>query len=152
MASNAESSGVIKIFGYTVDILQELGRGAFGTVFKGYDEGQDAIAVKKVAIGNEREDRKKASSEAMKFHFLKNNVHNDHVIKVYDVKKSVDSMWIVIEFCDLGDLNNFFIKHIPKIDTKAKRNIMGQIAKGVAFLLQKNIVHRDITWKYSSEK
>ena len=144
MASNAECPGAINIFGYTVDILQELGRGAFGTVYKGYDKGKNAIAVKKVAIGNEREDRKKASSEAVKFHVLKNNVRNDHVIKVHDVKKSGNSMWIVMEYCDLGDLNNFFIKHLQKIDTKVKLNIMGQIAKGVAFLHQKNIVHRDI--------
>ena len=143
-ASNTESSGAVKIFGYTVDILQELGRGGFGTVFKGYDEARDAIAVKKVAIGDENEQRQKASSEAVKFHFLKNNVHHHHVIKVYDVKRWRDSMWIMMEFCDLGDLNKFFIKYHQKIDTNVKLNIMRQISKGVSFLHQKNIVHRDI--------
>ena len=100
--------------------------------------------MKKVAFGDESEDRKKASSEAVKFYRLKNNVHNDHVIKVYDVKRWKDSMWIMMEFCNLGNLNKFFIKYYQKIDTKVKLNIMGQIAKGVAFLHQKNIVHRDI--------
>ena len=145
MASNTESSGAIKFFGYTVDILQELGRGAFGTVFKGYNEAKDTIAVKKVAISTVSEEkRNRTFSEALKFHFLKDNVHNDHVIKVYDVKKWRDSMWIMMEYCDLGDLNRFFIKYHQKIDTDVKLNIMGQISKGVAFLHQKNIVHRDI--------
>ena len=145
MASNTETSGAVNIFGYTVDILQELGRGSFGTVLKGYDEVKDTIAVKKVAISIEsEEERKKAFSEAMKFHFLKDNVHNDHVIKVYDVKKWRNSMWIIMEYCDLGDLNKFFTKFHRKIDTNIKLNIMGQIAKGVAFLHQRNIVHRDI--------
>ena len=124
MASHTECSGAVNIFGYTVDILQEIGRGSFGTVFKGYDEAKDNIAAKKVAISIEsEEERKKAFSEAMKFHFLKDNVHNDHVIKGHDVKKGGNSMWIVVEYCDLGDLNNFFIKHLQKIDTKVKLNM-----------------------------
>ena len=89
-------------------------------------------------------DKKKAIAEAVKFHFLKENVCHDHVIKVYDVKRWRDSMWIMMEFCDFGDLNSFFVNYYEKIDTKVKLNIMGQIAKGVSFLHQKNIVHRDI--------
>ena len=143
MASNAESSGAINIFGYKVDILQELGRGGFGTVFKGFDDAGNAIAVKKIAIGN-KSDWRKTSSEAVKFHFLKDNVRSDHVIKVYDVKRWRDSMWIMMEHCDLGDLNNFFTKYHQRIDTNVKLNIMGQIARGINFLHQKNIVHRDI--------
>ena len=144
-ASQAESSGAISIFGYHVDILQELGRGGFGTVFKGFDSTADAVAVKKVAINSPNDhDKKKAIAEAVKFHFLKENVSHDHVIKVYDVKKWRESMWIMMDFCDQGDLNNFFLKYYQKIDTDVKLNIMGQIAKGVAFLHQKNIVHRDI--------
>ena len=143
MASGTETSGAINVFGYTVDILQELGRGGFGTVFKGFDDAGNAIAVKKVAIGN-KSDRKKTSSEAVKFHFLKDNVRNDHVIKVYDVKRWRDSIWIMMEFCDLGDLNNFVTEYHQKIDTNVKLNIMGQIARGITFLHKKNIVHRDV--------
>ena len=144
MASGTEGSGVTNIFGYTVDIFQELGRGGFGTVYKGFDDAGNAIAVKKVANSNEIEVRKKAIAEAVKFHFLKENVRNDHVIKVYDVKRWRDSMCIMMEFCDLGDLNKFFIKYHQQIDTNVKLNIMGQIARGINFLHQKNIVHRDI--------
>ena len=144
MALNTESSGAVNISGYTVDILQQLGHGGFGTVFKGYNEAKDAIAVKRVVIGNQSEDRKNAIAEAVAFHFLKDNVHNDHVIKVYDVKRWKDSMWIMMDFCDLGDLNKLFIKYYQKIDTNVKLNIMSQIARGVTFLHKKNIVHRDI--------
>ena len=114
-------------------------------MFKGFDSTGEAVAVKKVAINSPNDhDKKKAISEAVKLHFLKENVINDHVIKVYDVKRWRDSMWIMMDFCDLGDLNNFFIRYYEKIDTNVKLNIMGQIAKGVAFLHQRNIVHRDI--------
>ena len=54
MASGAEGTGTINVFGYTVHMLQELGRGGFGTVYKGYDEAEDVIAVKKVAISSHK--------------------------------------------------------------------------------------------------
>ena len=135
----------VNVFGYTVNILQELGRGSFGTVYKGYDVAENPTAVKKVTINgkNERQ-RKNATTEAVKFHFLKENVCHDHVIKVYDVKRWKDSMWIMMEFCDLGDLNNFFEKFYHKVDISKKLNIMEQIANSVAFLHQNCIVHRDI--------
>ena len=139
-ASNAESFGALSIFGYRVDLLREVGRGGFGTVYMGWNTENDTIALKKVAIN----DMRKAIAEAVKFHFMKENVSHDHVIKVYDVKRWRDSMWIMMEFCDFGDLNKFFSKFQPKLDTRTKLIIMGQISKGITFLHNQNIVHRDI--------
>ena len=138
--SNAENVGVVSIFGNRVDILREVGRGGFGTVYMGWNTENDIIAVKKVAIN----DMRKAIAEAVKFHFMKDNVCHDHVIKVYDVKRWRDSMWIMMEFCDFGDLNKFFSKFQPKLDTRTKLITMGQISKGITFLHNENIVHRDI--------
>ena len=36
------------VFGYSIDFMNELGRGAFGTVYKGYDPNGDIAAIKKV--------------------------------------------------------------------------------------------------------
>ena len=144
-ARSEENAGVINISGYTVNMLQELGRESFGTVFKGHDEAKDVIAAKKVTIrGRNEQEKRIAITEVVKVHFMKENIRHDHVMKVYDVKRWNDSMWIMLEFCTFGDLNNFFAKFYHKVDTKKKLNIMEQIAKGIAFLHQNNIVHRDI--------
>ena len=133
-------AGELKVFDYTVNILEQLGRGAFGTVYKGFDKAKSPVAIKQVT----KTDGRKASTEALKFYYLKQKVLHDHVIKVYDVKTWENSMWIVMEHCDLGDLNDYFHKYHRKLDTKKKIDIMMQISRGAAFLHLKDVVHRDI--------
>ena len=130
-----------KCFGYQIDFVDNLlGHGGFGTVYKGHDDDGVTFAIKRVSKTNKRN----ASTEAVKAHFLKKKIKHDHVVKVHDVKNWKDSMWIVMEYCNLGDLNNFFEKYQQNLDTKSRINIMDQISKGIAFLHDRNIVHRDI--------
>ena len=135
-----------QVFGYTVDLLDELGRGAFGTVYKARDENNFMVAIKKVSTTS-RDDKRKASTEAVRFHYLKDKLlqQNDHIMKIYDVKYFKEAVWIVMEHCDLGDLNKFFKTHHHMLqDTETKVVVMRQIASGVNFLHDRNIVHRDI--------
>ena len=133
-------AGKIQIYDYTVNLLQQVGRGAMGTVFMGCDKDGNTVAVKQVS----KNDRRKASAEAVRFHFLKQKVSYEYIVEVHDVKTWKDSMWIVMEYCDLGDLNKFFDSHHHSIDMMQKIGIMRQIASGIDFLHLKDIVHRDI--------
>ena len=82
MAASKETSGLVTVLGYSIDFLRELGRGGFGTVYRGYDDDGNSVAIKKVS----KSDRQKASTEAVKFHYLKDNIFHGNIIKVYDVK------------------------------------------------------------------
>ena len=54
-------------------------------------------------------------------------------------------MWIFMEYCDLGDLGDFFKDYNGIVqDVKTKLKLMLQISGGIAFLHANNIVHRDI--------
>ena len=132
---------VAEVFGYEVDLLDELGRGAFGTVYRGYNRWGRTIAIKRAS----KRDKAKASGEAVKFHYLKQIAFHDHIIKVYDVKSQNDAMWIMMEYCDLGDLNQFFQRYeVSLIHITFKTELMRQIINGIAFLHSEDIVHRDI--------
>ena len=138
--SSIERLATTNFFGYSVDLLHGIGRGSFGTVFRGHDDDGNSFAIKKVS----KYDRKKASTEAVKFHLLKKSVLHENIIKVHNVKNWEHSIWIVMEYCDLEDRNKFFEKYHRKLDTNKKVKIMSQISKGIAFLHTQNIVHRDI--------
>ena len=51
-------------------------------------------------------------------------------------------IYIVMEYCEGGDLNNYIIKNEP--DLKERFNLMTDMAKGVLYLHGQNIVHRDL--------
>ena len=138
-----DSYAVAQVFGYTVDFMEELGRGAFGTVYKGYNHDDNIVAIKKVS----KIEKRKASSEACKFYYLKQKdlQENQHIVRIDDVKQYKDSMWIIMEYCDLGDLNNFFKKHNRSLQCIGQKvKLMRQIINGIVFLHSKGIVHRDI--------
>ena len=69
----------------------------------------------------------------------------EHIVQIYDVKYFAGAMWIIMEYCDLGDLNKLFgnYENVPEDDTR-KIELMRQIAKGLAFLHDRRIVHRDL--------
>ena len=138
------SLNATELFGYKVDFMEELGRGAFGTVYKGYAQNDTVVAVKRISTSTEQ-DPKKVSTEAFQFHYLKDKSlqANEHIMKIFDVKYQQNAIYIIMEFCEFGDLNQFFKKHTQlNIDTKV--NLMRQIVNGIAFLHSRNIVHRDI--------
>ena len=68
------------------------------------------------------------------------------MVSVFDVQTKGDAMWIIMEYCDLGDLNNFYKNCGETLlnNTEANVVLMKQIASGVAFLHNKDVVHRDI--------
>ena len=135
------TSAVANVDEYRVDLMNELGSGTFGTVYKGCTTSNKSIAIKRVSKSNGT----MASSEALTSYYLKKNITHKNIITVYDVKTCGNFMWIMMEFCNLGDLNHFFNTHNMLVKyTLVKIELMTQIISGITFLHSKRIVHRDI--------
>ena len=65
------ATAVAPVFGgYKVDFLRQLGHGAFGTVYHGWDSNSGLVAIKKIS----RDEGRKAIEEAVKLQKLKVNL------------------------------------------------------------------------------
>ena len=139
----AGSDGTMaRVLDYMVDLTDEVGRGNFGTIYKGFHaETSDEVAMKRIS----KKAKGKASMEAVRSLCLKEKIVHDNVVRIYDIKQWKDSMWIIMEFCEFGDLDDFFQNHQQILkDTVPKVQLMRQTIRGIAFLHSNGIVHRDI--------
>lgn len=133
---------------YLVD-FEELGKGAFGIVYKGTSK-QDGrkIAAKRVQYLNAEHlinvhSRKTAYTELQIFKELKKH---KNIVELLHYHDDGSSFWFIMEFCDLGDLPTYFRKHHTVLNFYEKLKIMVECASAITFMHSRHppIVHRDI--------
>ena len=111
-------------------------------MYKGYSQEGQVAAIKKIS----EKDRRKTAMEAVRFLYLTDTIVHKNLVNVSGVHIKDDAMWIIMEYCDLGNLNDFFKNYgqtlLRSIEDKVV--LMKQIANGVAFRHSKDVVHRDI--------
>ena len=128
---------------WVVNLGHELGRGSFGTVYKGrHRQNKGVVAVKRMKIPNDHK-----GAEAMKEikNFQKLESH-PNIIYLYDFHYRDQCFWMIMEFCDGGDLSEFMKKPENQRASDVKYDIMIQCAAGLAHMHCQTvpIVHRDI--------
>ncbi|XP_057373295.2 uncharacterized protein LOC130694180 [Daphnia carinata] len=118
------------------DRQKRIGKGGFGTVFKGKFGGRE-VAVKRVEIDR----AEKREEEAM----LK--LDHPNIVKLFHCEKDNDFMYYALELC-VASLDQLFLKS----DDPKKYNermpppieIFRQLATGLAYIHSMNLIHRDI--------
>ena len=128
--------GKIKVASYSIDQRDVLGTGAFGVVFKGSDAKENTIAAKRIDAQKHPQILTQYESAD-----LKRLLQVEHVLKILDIERNENIVWVMMPLCKF-DLNEFYkTRHVlPETNLE----IMKQIAAGINYLHNKNIVHRDI--------
>ncbi len=139
----AEGRGVTEQIGqYTVFKEDEIGRGAFGTVYGASDADGTVIAVKKIITQHHR---RSAIQEVISF-YNRPPTH-ENIIQLFEIARAPPQydLYVFMEFCPNGDLDKYFNSYFDSLRTiRPKLPIMRQIANGVSFLHEQAIAHRDI--------
>ena len=120
-----------------------LGKGSSSIVFKGYHKStKKKVAVKKIKLNNEN---KRIERRALKEIAFLDKLDHTNIVKLYETfyDKEKNIIYLFLEYCELGSLNNFLGNggYLEEIDAK---KIMKQIRNGIKYLYNKNIYHRDI--------
>ena len=126
---------LLTVKSYSVDTRDVLRQGAFGIVYRGTDAKKNTIAAKR--IDGEKHQRILTQD-------LNRLMQLDHpnVMKILDVEKNEHIVWMIMPFCQFGDLNTFYRRR--NISVKTKVITMRQILAGISYLHNQDIVHRDI--------
>jgi predicted Ser/Thr protein kinase/tetratricopeptide (TPR) repeat protein len=123
-------------------VLEPLGRGGMGVVYKAHDPVLDRqVAVKVMTEGAEvgTEARERFLREAQSAARL----NHPNIITVYELGEDAGQIFIVMELLE-GDPLSRVITREPPLPLRQKLGIMLQICEGLGFAHQRGIVHRDI--------
>ena len=130
------------------EVLQKLGEGAFGKVFKVCSKLNNKIyAMKKLNIKELREDNPKAYQLTLNETAFLSELDQPNIIKYYKHFVEEDYLYIVIEFIENGDVENYIGthqkigQHIPE---EKLWNIFLQCMKGLEYVHRMGVIHRDI--------
>jgi NIMA (never in mitosis gene a)-related kinase len=128
------------------EILSRLGSGSFGIVYKARRTLDDQIyVIKNVRIA---ELSYKEQTEAINEVQILAQLKSPYVVRYFDSFIEKDSLHIVMEFCNRGDLQNLLKKAKEKDVSGLKDsviwNICLQVILGLHYLHKRHILHRDL--------
>ncbi|KAL1358122.1 hypothetical protein AAHE18_04G011300 [Arachis hypogaea] len=124
-----------------------LGKGAFKTVYKAFDEVDGVeVAWNQVNVEDVLQSPQQLERLYSEVHFLKSLKH-ENIIKFYNswVNEKSRTINIITELFTSGSLRQYRKKH-KNIDMKAMKNWLRQILRGLCYLHGHNppIIHRDL--------
>jgi len=70
----------------------------------------------------------------------------DHpnVVKFHNALKSRNNLYVILELCDMGDLQGFLKRGKTKLTEKEAKFVMQQMVAAFSYLTSKRIMHRDL--------
>ena len=124
------------------EIVQELGRGGMGVVYKAYDTVMDREVALKVILDiamHVPEIKARFYREAQ----TAGKLTHENITVVYDVGEDDGRPYIVMEYLPGNDLRSLLDGRQP-VPLLRKLEIAVQVARGLAYSHSREIIHRDI--------
>ena len=119
---------------------KRIGKGSFSTIYKGYSTKNNEIyAIKEITI-----DKKQNKSNVKRELNVLKTLDNPYIVKLHDViiDTNYNNIYFILDYYPKGDLAKF-LNHKP-LKEKYCRKYMKQLALGLEYLLNKDILHRDL--------
>ncbi|RGB35179.1 kinase-like domain-containing protein, partial [Rhizophagus diaphanus] len=122
--------------------LNPLGSGSYGRVFRANWKNTDGIFALKT-FNNDKITLKEIVNE-IKLH--KESIANENILRFYGITKieTEKKYSLVLEYADSGTLNIYLNLHFNELDWNDKYQLSFQLASAVAFLHERDIIHRDL--------
>jgi len=126
------------------ELTDELGRGAFGRVYRAFDPNVNRyVAIKVLSSGSDPDLLSRFQDESK----TAGQLEHENIVKVYDFDLQDGVPYLVMELLDGETLET--IIETQKVSGRPiqlldKVEIMFQVAKGLQYAHSENVIHRDI--------
>jgi serine/threonine-protein kinase len=123
-------------------ILERIGRGGVGTVFKAHDPMLDRLVAIKVISSDEE------VTDELKTRFYREaqacaRLIHPNIVVVHDLGEDQGRLYIVMEFLDGEELKTIINQRKP-LSTRDKVSLMSQVCDGLHYAHEHGVIHRDI--------
>jgi len=123
-------------------LLDEIGRGGMGIVYKAQDNTLDRIVAFKVLPSNLKD-----HPQALKNFFREAKsaarLNHPNIVTVYDAGEEGGTYYIAMEFVE-GETVKQILNREERLPVKAVLMIAGQVCRALEYAHERRIVHRDI--------
>ena len=121
------------------EVVEKIGEGGFGTIFKGFDPHIRRFVAIKSCTSEEEEVRSRFLHEAQ----IAGNLQHRHIVTVYDFGLQDGVPYLVQEYLSGEDLDRK-IKRQEFIPLAEKLLYLIQVARGLEYAHSRGVVHRDV--------
>ena len=129
------------------DVLEVLGQGAMGTVYRGFDPFQNREVAIKIA-NRESRDMDIAAVNPRKLFFneakVSGRLQHPNIVRVHDAGTYEDVWYIVMEYIEGGRTLQSFCQPNTLLPLEDVVRIIFKCAVGLDYAHRKGVIHRDI--------
>ncbi len=127
------------------EILEELGRGEMGIVYKAHDPLIERFVAIKTIDLQKLSEKEKDEYKARFYQEAKaaGRLNHPNIITIYDLGRKGDVAYIAMELMEGPELQNIVAEN-QSLTIGEKLDVAFQVAEGLAYAHQHGVVHRDI--------
>ena len=125
-------------------IVSEIGQGAMGVVYKAVDPIIDrTVAIKTINLNLSRQELEEYEQRFQQEIKAAGRLNHPNIVTIYDVGKTESVAYMAMEFLEGLELKDMIASgNLPTADQVV--DIIAQVADGLWFAHQQDIVHRDV--------
>lgn len=120
------------------DLLEKLGEGSYGSVYKAlHKESSKIVAIKQVPVDSDLQ-------EIIKEISIMQQCDNINIVKSYGCYFKDSDLWIIMEYCGAGSVADIMRLRRQTLNEEQIAPIVRGTLKGLEYLHSKLKIHRDI--------
>src|SRR3954467_5236696 len=125
-------------------VISEIGQGAMGTVYKAVDPIIDrTVAIKTINLNLSKSELEEYEARFQQEIKAAGRLNHPNIVTIYDVGKTDQVAYMAMEFLEGAELKDMIASgNLPAVDSVV--DIISQVADGLWFAHQQDIVHRDV--------